>query len=344
MKLSIVIPCYNVISYLPECIDSVLKQLTDQVEVIVVNDGSTDGSDILLQGYEGKHPNLKIVHKKNGGLSTARNEGFRHASGDYMAWLDGDDLYKEGVIKKILACLKKNDPDLLIVNFERIWDDNGVQLMKSIPQIKNNQLLDLKKNSIISKIYDHGEMYIWRYIFRREYYHKACFPEGFNFEDVRIFPHLISQCNSCFYLPLTVVSYRQRSNSILKTKSKKNVLDLSSANRITDASIYEKFTHDDKVSFSIFGLKTFVWSTADALQCPDSVECLESIVGTYRQNVLLPLDQLMAKFKENDRRNYIIFRMLSMSDFLYLRLLSWYKNSSFVTKVIQFIYRLTNKY
>lgn len=344
MKLSIIIPCYNVISYLPECIDSVLKQITDHIEVIVVNDGSTDGSDVLLNNYEGKHPNLKIIHKVNGGLSSARNEGIRHASGDYIALLDGDDLYKERVIEKILACLKKNNPDLLIVNFERIWDDNGIHLNDSIPKIKNSQLLDLKENSVISKIYDHGEMYIWRYIFRREYYSKTHFPEGLNFEDVRIFPHLISQCSNCFYLPLTVVSYRQRSGSILKTKSKKNVLDLSSANRIDDAAVYEKFSHDDKVSFSIFGLKTFVWSTADALQSPDSEECLKEIVGSYRKNILLPLDQLMVKFKENDRRNYLIFKMLSFSDSLYLRLLCLYKRSSFITKIVRFIYQLTNKY
>ena len=125
--ISVVIAAYNVVEYLSEAIDSVIRQWDDDWELIVVNDGSTDGTFSLLEKYKAKINSQRFVvlNKENGGLSSARNAGLAIAQGEYVAFLDGDDLFCKKTLPYIKYCLLENKPDCLVIDFKYYWDDGG---------------------------------------------------------------------------------------------------------------------------------------------------------------------------------------------------------------------------
>ena len=121
MKLSIIIPAYNAEAYLPQCLDSILAQEHSGCEVIVVDDGSTDGTAALLQRY----PDVKVIHQANRGMSTARNRGLDEARGEYILFVDSDDLLTDDAIETLVAEL--SGEDIIAFNAKKLHDATGEQ-------------------------------------------------------------------------------------------------------------------------------------------------------------------------------------------------------------------------
>ena len=121
MKLSIIIPAYNAEAYLPQCLDSILAQEHSGCEVIVVDDGSTDGTAALLQRY----PDVKVIHQANRGMSTARNRGLDEARGEYILFVDSDDLLTDGALETLVAEL--SGEDIIAFNAKKLHDATGEQ-------------------------------------------------------------------------------------------------------------------------------------------------------------------------------------------------------------------------
>ena len=114
---SIILPIYNVEKYLDRCVESVVNQDFDDYEMILVDDGSTDNCPKICDNYAEKYPFVKVVHKRNGGLSSARNAGLEVASGKYVFWIDSDDWIQPNTFKTIYNALLKNSVDVLKINF-----------------------------------------------------------------------------------------------------------------------------------------------------------------------------------------------------------------------------------
>ncbi len=121
MKLSIIIPAYNAEAYLPQCLDSILAQKHQGCEVIVVDDGSTDGTAALLERY----PDVKVVHQENHGMSTARNRGLDEARGEYILFVDSDDLLTDGALATLVA--EFSGEDIIAFNARKLHDATGEQ-------------------------------------------------------------------------------------------------------------------------------------------------------------------------------------------------------------------------
>lgn len=111
--ISIIIPVYNVKTYLQKCLDSIFAQHCDQIEVICIDDGSTDGSGDALDSYAAREPVLKVIHKENSGVSAARNDGIRQATGEYLLFVDSDDWLEEGSLHGLTERLSSNKVDIL---------------------------------------------------------------------------------------------------------------------------------------------------------------------------------------------------------------------------------------
>ena len=112
-KISVIMPVYNSEKYLPHAVKSVLDQDFDSFELILVDDGSTDMSDALCDDFARKDPRVKVIHKQNGGICSARNEGLSLAMGEYVTFCDNDDEYLPGLLSENYAIAKENDADLL---------------------------------------------------------------------------------------------------------------------------------------------------------------------------------------------------------------------------------------
>jgi len=121
-NVSVVVPVYNVEKYLHQCLDSLVHQTLDNLEIIVVNDGSTDGSLGIAREYEGRHSNVRVISQDNQGSSIARNTGMKHASGEYVGFLDGDDWASPDMFDSLHAQADKDGAELVIADAQVVWD------------------------------------------------------------------------------------------------------------------------------------------------------------------------------------------------------------------------------
>lgn len=123
MKLSFIVPIYNVEDYLLDCCKSILNQVDSTCEVLLVDDGSTDRSSQIADDIAREHDRVTVIHKENGGLASARNTGLDAASGDYVAFVDSDDLITENCLPAILHELEDTKPDILFLDSCKLYPD-----------------------------------------------------------------------------------------------------------------------------------------------------------------------------------------------------------------------------
>ncbi|GIJ97802.1 glycosyl transferase [Capnocytophaga stomatis] len=146
MIFSVIIPVYNVEKYLPECVDSVLQQDFSDYEIILVNDGSTDGSRKICDEYAQKYSSIKVIHKENGGLSDARNFGVKEARGEYLMFLDSDDFWKgTDILLDLSKIIEKRHPDLIINEIASFFEEDSemaVRKFQNADKIKSNIFKD----------------------------------------------------------------------------------------------------------------------------------------------------------------------------------------------------------
>ena len=207
MELSIIVPVYNVEKYLKECLDSLLDQDIKDYEIIVVNDGSTDLSQPIIDSYVAKYPNVHSLIKPNGGLASARNLGIIHASGKYITFVDSDDKIKKDAYKDILDKMDKEGLDICIFDMLYWFDDDRDYIQKGL--IRNNK--DIIKDLLLSPLSSCNKVY------KREVFHDICFPEGMLYEDIPTVISIYLKKLKIGYIDKPYYIYRQRSTSIMNT-------------------------------------------------------------------------------------------------------------------------------
>lgn len=229
VKISVIIPAYQVEKYLEECVDSVLKQTYPDYEVILVDDGSNDKTPEICDAYAEKDERVVVIHQKNGGLSEARNAGIRKASGDYILFLDGDDFYHApDMLKKLADRAGLMDADVIQFSYEKFDEETG----KREPYLKAQEDMpaDLNKEKQLAWLQSNG-LYIAsacnKMIRRRLFDDGLCFVKGVYSEDIDWCARLMLKAASFDYLPEQFYSYRQRGSSIRHTINDKKCSDLA---------------------------------------------------------------------------------------------------------------------
>lgn len=169
--ISIIIPCYNAEKYLPQCLDSVLNQSYKEYEIILVNDGSIDATRDICEAYSAKDDRIVVLHKRNQGVSSARNDGIRLARMDYILFLDSDDFMVDGILAEIATILAANSPDIVIGCNMYHYEEAS----KKISYLKNlmpHEILSRSKEEILTSIIGNvktmGIWAVWRHVYRRE--------------------------------------------------------------------------------------------------------------------------------------------------------------------------------
>ncbi len=234
--LSILIPVYNVEKWIEDCIHSVISQLIPGVEVIALEDCSTDNSlNRLRQLVSTSNANIQILqHEENRGLSAARNTLLEAATGEYLWFLDSDDALEPGAIAQLQTIIKQHAPDLILCDF-RVWREHQKPKHKwrgenHVSSFSGQQgCLQQDAISLFKGIYHAGNLHIWSKISRRSLWEKLRFPEGKIMEDMVVTPRLALRATTYFYQPSVWVAYRQREGSILSSVSEKKIDDMSLA-------------------------------------------------------------------------------------------------------------------
>lgn len=245
--LSIVIPAYNVEKYLSECLDSIVKQDNGRIEIIVVNDGSTDSTWDVCCEYADKYDFVKTFTKENGGLSSARNFGIEKASGDYLFFIDSDDYICADAITKLFEKIDQNDSDVIVSLYDNLADstgeiyDCGYRLdEKAVESLVGEDLL---KYLMTGRVYD---WYAVLQIVKKDYIvsNSLFFESGVTFEDVRWTPSVLIKAKKVAYIDYPIYIYRRnRVGSITATFSKKNFLS-----KLGVFDFIEKFALENNIS------------------------------------------------------------------------------------------------
>lgn len=230
--LSIIIPVYNIERYLIRCLDSVKKQTegNELVEVLAIDDGSTDSSGMICDEFSERWANFNVIHKTNGGLSAARNTGIRNASGRFLLFLDGDDFLCENAVERIITELQGTSKvDVLIgryINYDLItqtYTECGYHLDKAeVEKERGNSLFHVL---LKDKTY---EWYAWLNIVSKDYLerNRFFFKEGVAFEDAIWTPDVLFSAQKIKYLDEPFYVYlRNRDDSITKKFSPKSYND-----------------------------------------------------------------------------------------------------------------------
>lgn len=220
LSISIIIPAYNVERYLGQCLDSVFHQGLDDFEVILVDDGATDGSPQICDEYAARYPQIRVVHQENKGLSGARNTGINHAKGQYVYFVDADDFLVPGSLCKVVDTALQNDAD--VVCFGSI---NGTRqkLMEKSERVNN---ASIKSSDILN-----GDDYItshnflatvWWYFIKREYLQSLglTFPVGHCLEDGSFTPFILLHAKRIIHVETMVYCYVIQLGSIMHNKDR----------------------------------------------------------------------------------------------------------------------------
>lgn len=236
---SIIIPVYNVEQYLEDCVESVLVQseMLDQVEIILIDDGSRDNSGLLCDRLAEKYEKVLVFHKENGGLSSARNCGVENASGEYVMFLDSDDVIESNTLQKLQDAVLKN-PGTDVIVFDGVEDDKKSRSpMRRLVQTEI-QCFESGKEYLLFQYQRRNLnveacLHVWRRAYLKD--HNIHFTEGILHEDVEFTPRALLECGKVVSLPDQFYRYMVRENSISTQKNKeKNARDLFATLRAQD--------------------------------------------------------------------------------------------------------------
>lgn len=212
MKFSIICPVYNSEKYLPECIESVINQTFHEWELIVINDGSSDGSFEVLKKYQTLYSDkIKVFNKENGGVSSARNFGLKKVSGDYILFVDSDDLLSKRCLEYYASLLKNDDYDL-------IWASFSCKEKQSTYLIREKEV---SINDCLNRFKALGSSAVWGKCFKKSSLENLFFDEAFKYGEDSLFfiNFLLNRCHSVLHSKNEVYFYRPNSESATHIRS-----------------------------------------------------------------------------------------------------------------------------
>ena len=213
-KISVIVPIYNVAQYLEKCLKSIINQTYQNLEIILVDDGSTDDSADLCDIYAKKDKRIKVIHKKNGGLSDARNVGIDSATGEYLAFIDSDDWIDNTMFEEMEKKIEQENVDIVICNVVH-WDgkNNDMQpggVIKHEQRIQQGEMFrKLCQNQTFLYVIACNKLY------RSSIFNDIRYPKDYIHEDAAVIHQIYDKCQSVLLIPEFFYYYRQHNESIM---------------------------------------------------------------------------------------------------------------------------------
>ncbi len=256
--ISVIVPVYNVENYIGECIDSILAQTMSSFELILVDDGSKDASGRICDEYAELDSRIRVIHKENGGLSSARNRGLDEAKGDYICFVDSDDAVSADYLEKLYAAIKRDNTDIVVCDIDApklSTADMSVNSPISMPVLEAKRwLYDQTSREYVLMVVAWNKMYAKKLLDGIRY------PEGRLHEDEFMICRLLSRAKTVSFVPDKLYVYRDNTSGITSDANRFNLrhFDVIDAykERISGAM------DDEEYEFAIATLKIALYKCA----------------------------------------------------------------------------------
>ncbi len=310
--VSVIIPVYNVAPWLSECLDSVINQTYNNLEILLIDDGSTDGSSEICEEYAKRDERITVLHINHRGLSATRNAGLDHATGDIIFFLDSDDVAYPHAIERVVAVMEQTTAQIVVFGVE------SYNMPGRIVSAPKEGIYDCGAalRSIVTKQGIAGA--IWTKAFRASVLHDIRFPEGHNYVDISVFFQALDSCGAVYAIPDQLVKYRKRPGSITTSNTPRKHLDGCEENRWlyeyakkhnTDGSL------DDVIERIELGKMTGLLGSYSALYDDKSSES-EAVKQQFREAIL----QGMKEIHLRETRVWIAVEIFRLSPRLFVKM------------------------
>lgn len=257
ISVSVIVPVFNVEKYLSRCLNSLINQTLSNIEIICINDGSTDNSLNILNEYAQKDSRIIVINQENSGQSYSRNKGLDIAKGEFIGFVDSDDWVDLDFFENLYNSAKDNECDIAVAGIIRLhkWHKKC--------HLKINKLHVTRDVNEKFSLCDVPNLsYIWNKIYKKSVLDKYHFRfiEGMIYEDVILTPQLLYYMDSLVTVPKTNYYYWRRFNSTVTQKNEKAIKDAEKANKLAEQFIKEKnisIQKEETYRFKIFGFTVF---------------------------------------------------------------------------------------
>ncbi|MBC2580565.1 glycosyltransferase [Clostridium sp. DJ247] len=283
-KISIIVPIYNVEKYLEKCLKSILGQTFKDFELILVNDGSPDNCGCICDIYSKLDSRIRVIHKENGGLSSARNAGIDLATGEYIGFVDSDDWIDVNMYESLYSIAKETDADIVQCRFKESYDEE-------INNIKNNtnKFKWVDKFDALNNLIAYGETHVqmvvaWNKLYKKNLFNGIRFPNGKIHEDEFTTYKLLYKSNKIALTEDELYYYRQTPNSIMNAKFNKKRLDYLEALKETLSFFKEvnnQHLYDMTTIRYVDSLKKYYFKCKELLE--DNEQALRKIKNNYNK-------------------------------------------------------------
>ena len=258
VKISVIIPIYNVENYIEECLDSVINQTLKDIEIICVNDGSTDGTLNILERYAKKDNRIKLINQKNSGLSASRNVGLDHATGEYVCFLDSDDYFELESFEELYNIASEKKLDFVFFKLINFDDETKVK--------ERYEYFDLEylKDVVGDKVFNYNDVSNIVFsisvtapgkLFNHDFIRGMRFPEGLIYEDNPFFIEAMFKAKRVYLYDKYLYNRRVRSTSLTRSNTEKISDCISIFNLLTD--ITKSFGLYDKYKVNLYYKKLY---------------------------------------------------------------------------------------
>ena len=292
-KVSVVVPVYNVEHYLRKCLDSLVNQTLENIEIVVVNDGSKDDSQKIIEEFQQKYPD-KIVsfQKENGGLSDARNFGIDNCNGEFIGFVDSDDYVSENMFEEMYNLAQLHNAEMVVCNLQKVDEYGGVtQRLTQIPNMPEKIIL---KDHL--SVFSDLSYFACNKIFHKKLFNQQRFKKGVHFEDIELIPKLLLQSKTIAFTPKYHYHYLERMDSITKTHTLKG-LDVLSAVHSVEVFFNKSEFAENKSALKNFqilqGVYSFLAYLAFVKNNEDFYKMSETVNAFMKKNQLKIKDLLL---------------------------------------------------
>lgn len=324
IKFSVIITMYNVESYIARCLESIINQTYSNIEILVVDDGSSDNSLEVVNRYK-TDSRLKVITKENGGVSTTRNVGIANATGEYIMFVDGDDYIDERTFEILAKKLSEHPYDIICFNYVVINNGNSKVVKATV-----NQSIEIVREYII------GQPSPWAKIIKRKLFidNKITFPEGRIYEDLAVIPSLALYTSSICFIEDSLYYYYIRKGSIMHiTEFNENRDDkFFSVNYLIDAFRKHNCFENYKNELEYVYLKNLliVYST----------EILIYDKAIYEKRLNKVIGELLKQFPNWKKNHYLLERTKFNKLYISLVVGKHYSLAKLIVKVLQRIHKI----